>query len=764
MDRIPVTAYSGFSKVRGEISLGRVIENIRNGVHAQSVCKVRMLAAQGRTEEANNVKRQLPFYTVTATYREKRLAYSMTGYNHVILLDIDDLPEDRLDYLRKGINGDPNTLASFLTPKGHGFKIFVFLKTEYAMRMRKRLAEKLEEAGKVELDMLERHHLEMYNECKRYYEELLGVEVDASGKDISRGFFTSFDEKAYLDRELMKEVDEAVTGIVLPEEPAEKKKGKTTGDKEEKGKETSDRTTGTKKQKEKAGKGTKEQKDKKKKTRKEEAKEKAEAEPWERMEFNKAVLAVKRISKFEEGNRDNFLFALGNKCYAKGIEEEVALRLAREKFGQKGMDVDTPLRNAYTYTDKTQKAAARKEEKPDTINLVLDFLKTHYDIRRNVIMDRLEYLDFNEKEEIWKGKFRPMRARSYNSIFLQLQLAGIKCYRNFLQTVIDSSYAREFNPFMEYIKKLKPWDGVTDYIGQLADTVQAEDQEFWRKSFRRWFVGMLAGALQEDAVNHLVIILYSEQGKGKSTWIRRLLPPEWREYYRNGMVESGNKDHQIMLSTHLIISMEEFEGVKPGDVAGLKRTITQESVTERKAYDTQAYNYVRHASFIASTNNRQCLQDIGGNRRFLPSAVKSLDYQTPVNYEGIYAQAYALLKEGYKYWYEGEEIEELNRHNEQHRMKDPVEENLFVYFRKPEEGDLNVKWMPAAAILSKIAIFGKIQVNRQATQTLVLSLEKYGFETRRDRQGSMEYKVVDRMEDEIQREWKMGNGKGKMKS
>jgi len=729
MEQIPVTAYSGFSKVRGKINLGRVIGNIRNGVHAQNVFKVRMLVSQGKTEAANNVKRQLPFYTVTATYREKRLAYSMTGYNHVILLDIDDLPEDRLDGVRKKINGDTNTLASFLTPKGHGFKVFVFLKTEYAIRLRKRLAEKLEETGKVEFALLEKHHLEMYNECKRYYEELLGVKVDASGKDISRGFFTSYDDKAYLNEELMKEVDETVTNIVLPEESTEKKKGK---------------------------------KEKREKAEKE--KRKTEAEPWERMEFNKAVLAVKRISKFEEGNRDNFLFTLGNKCYAKGLDEEVAVRLAREKFGQQGMDVDTPLHNAYTYTDKTQKAAEKKEEKTDTINQVIDFLKTHYDIRRNVILDRLEYLDFNEKEEIWKGKFRPMRARNYNSIFLQLQLAGIKCYRNFLQAVIDSSYAREFNPFMDYIGKLKPWDGVTDYIGQLADTVQAEDQEFWRKSFRRWFVGMLAGALQEEAVNHLVIILYSEQGKGKSTWIRRLLPPEWREYYRNGMVEPGNKDHQILLSTHLIISMEEFEGVKPGDVAGLKRTITQESVTERKAYDTQAYNYVRHASFIASTNNRQCLQDIGGNRRFLPSAIKSLDYRTPVNYEGIYAQAYALLKEGYKYWYEGEEIEELNRHNEQHRMKDPVEENLFVYFRKPEEEDMHVKWMPAAAILSKIAIFGKIQVNRQTTQTLVLSLEKYRFETRRDNQGSIEYKVVDRMEDEIQREWKGENGKRKMTS
>jgi len=60
---------------------------------------------------------------------------------------------------------------------------------------------------------------------------------------------------------------------------------------------------------------------------------KAEAEPWERMEFNKAVLAVKRISKFEPGKRDCFIFALGNKCYTKGLEEEVVMRLAQEKFG-----------------------------------------------------------------------------------------------------------------------------------------------------------------------------------------------------------------------------------------------------------------------------------------------------------------------------------------------------------------------------------------------------------------------------------------------
>lgn len=57
-------------------------------------------------EEANNVKKQLPFYTVTAGYREKRQAYSVIRYTHITLLDIDDQPEEKLEELRGKINGD----------------------------------------------------------------------------------------------------------------------------------------------------------------------------------------------------------------------------------------------------------------------------------------------------------------------------------------------------------------------------------------------------------------------------------------------------------------------------------------------------------------------------------------------------------------------------------------------------------------------------------------------------------------------------------
>ena len=68
-----------------------------------------------------------------------------------------------------------------------------------------------------------------------------------------------------------------------------------------------------------------------------------------------------------------------------------------------------------------------------------------------------------------------IRLPMHLSSLMYLQLAGIKCFRNYLQAVIDSTYARDFNPFTDYVEKLEPWDGETDYIGRLADTVRAED-------------------------------------------------------------------------------------------------------------------------------------------------------------------------------------------------------------------------------------------------------------------------------------------------
>ena len=92
-----MTTYRGFSAVSGETTFTQDMADIRNGKHAKLIIKIASLVAQGKVEEANHVKKQLPFRTLTANYRERRLAPSITRYNPVITLDIDDLEERQLD-------------------------------------------------------------------------------------------------------------------------------------------------------------------------------------------------------------------------------------------------------------------------------------------------------------------------------------------------------------------------------------------------------------------------------------------------------------------------------------------------------------------------------------------------------------------------------------------------------------------------------------------------------------------------------------------
>lgn len=653
---ISITAYRGFSAVAGETNLSTLLSNIRGGAYFPAVHKVEEQLRLGDLAKANAIKKQLPFFTLTGNYHTVRQSHSLIRYNPVITIDVDDLEDGRIEGVRQALASDPDVLAFFLTPKRHGFKIFLYLRTEYARRLRQTAFS----VPVITYSELEKHHSLMYEAARLHIEQVTGVEVDVSGKDIGRGFFASFDVQAYFNTELLGEIEEIGTKVVSEKEVSEKPFNPTLP---------------------------------------------LETSPWHALEYKKALSTTRRSEKFREGNRDNFLFVLGNRCFRKDIPEEVAIAFAVRDFQQDDLDVASAIRNAYRYVSKTQAAVKAKEEKVPVVSRIMDFLSCRYRFRRNVILDRLEFAEITQgagtevAAETSSPVFRPLRAKDLNSIYVNLLTDGVNCSLNTLKAIVDSDYASCFNPFEDYLLNLPAWDGTRDYIGELADTVLTEDREFWRESFRRWLVGSVACALREKKVNQLVLILFGGQGKGKSTWISRLLPPLWNEYYHTGMINPDNKDDMLLLSTRYLINMEEFQGVKAGDLAGLKRIITQDSIIQRKVYDTQAFCFIRHASFIASTNKRRCLQDIDGNRRFLPSSVLSVDYRKPVDYCGVYSQAMALLDSGYRYWYEGDEIDGLNLHNELHRLKDPVEENLFVFFRRALAGDTNVKFRPSLPIL-----------------------------------------------------------------
>lgn len=150
-----------------------------------------------------------------------RQPYSLLRYNPVITVDVDELADDRVDAVRRLLEADADVVACFLTPKRHGFKIFLYLRTAYARRLRKMTFS----VPFITYAELENHHALMYEAARLYVERLIGLPVDVSGKDIGRGFFASFDAQAYLNTALLGEIEEVTTRVLVPGKTERKKKG-----------------------------------------------------------------------------------------------------------------------------------------------------------------------------------------------------------------------------------------------------------------------------------------------------------------------------------------------------------------------------------------------------------------------------------------------------------------------------------------------------------------------------------------------------------
>ena len=113
----------------------------------------------------------------------------------------------------------------------------------------------------------------------------------------------------------------------------------------------------------------------------------------------------------------------------------------------------------------------------------------------------------------------------------------------------------------------------------------------------------------------------------------------------------------------------------PSELNNLKATVTMPSVDDRLPFGHAPEHRKHIASFCGTGNNVQFLTDTTGNRRWMPFEVERIDNPRshPFNYEGIYAQAYALYQEGFQYWMEEAESERMEAHTRDFRASNLAE-------------------------------------------------------------------------------------------
>ena len=398
--------------------------------------------------------------------------------------------------------------------------------------------------------------------------------------------------------------------------------------------------------------------------------------------------------------------------------------------------VESMVRNIYQkHSDEHATLAASTSSRKASISEMENFISERYNIRLNLLSMKLE------------AAGEPVDDRFVKSLWRKMQLAGINADLQALFNILGSDFVEAYHPFKSWIERLPAWDGTTDYIRQFFSLVHCadiSDEEFHRYT-RCWFLAMVASVMYDDAVNHCILTFIGRQGTYKSTFMLYILPPHLRQFFATKSNSFQlTKDDRLMLAQNIVISLEEIDSMAPKEINQLKAFTTLPQVNERPPYGHNTMLMPRVASLTATGNNLTFLTDQTGNRRWLPFHVMGIDNPRTAHipYEGMYAQALALIRGGERYWLEDSDIRKLNEHNRNFMAPDPATELIVTYFMHPRS-EAETKYMTATKIAARFAPAVKLSSTKVG-----LAMAELGFEQHRQKNGRF-WKVAERPQCDI---------------
>lgn len=362
-----------------------------------------------------------------------------------------------------------------------------------------------------------------------------------------------------------------------------------------------------------------------------------------------------------------------------------------------------------------------------------EFMRERYFFRQNILKGDVEYCD---REQV-AGQYEPVTESTINSICIEAQSVGIELWDRDIKRLIYSVRTPTYHPLDDYLDHLPAWDGI-DRIRPLADMLPTR-HSCWSSRFYIWFLGMVAQWQQMDTMygNCVVPLLTGPQGCGKSTWCRRLLPPALQGYMAESLDITNRREAELALGRFALINLDEFDSIKTTQQSFLKHLLQKPIVNARMAYARSIRTARRYSTFIATCNNQDLLTDPTGSRRFICIELHGqIDNSQPIDYEQLYAQAVAALKQGERYWFTPDE-EKANIAENKRFQQVSIEEQLFQqYFRKPEEEEKG-EWISSAAILLKLRKLSGVRFGNTHMEVFGRILRRNGIKQKHTKQGNL---------------------------
>ncbi|WP_231563334.1 virulence-associated E family protein [Salegentibacter sp. Hel_I_6] len=326
---------------------------------------------------------------------------------------------------------------------------------------------------------------------------------------------------------------------------------------------------------------------------------------------------------------------------------------------------------------------------------VIAYLNDKYLVRFNIILIQYQIkLKSNGKWEIL----------NLNSLFIELEQAGITISLPKLEILFKSHLIERYNPIGGYFKALPEWDGI-DHIKKLCSYIKADDDELLQYHMEKWLTRAVLCSLVDDKVNkQCLVFTSSKQNVGKTTFFRFLAPKELKDYYVEDI--GTDKDSLIKLSKNFIINIDELSIQGQGNIKTLKSFISRGSINERLPYGKRQERLERRSNFVASTNEMDFLVDETGNVRWLIFEIFSIDFNySKIDIDKVWAQAYfnAFKRKNYNPELSTEDILKNEKRNELF-LNWTMEKELIVKYLEP--GTNEKDFMTATDVIIELRAMG----------------------------------------------------------
>ena len=366
------------------------------------------------------------------------------------------------------------------------------------------------------------------------------------------------------------------------------------------------------------------------------------------------------------------------------------------------------------------------------------FLQDHYLFRRNLLNGKVEFVTKSAADDMpadGDQRWRPLTEAALNSIILRAKREDI-CEggnpKGDIQLLVQSEEVRAYDPIGDYLNHLPQWDGhnyVADLFGRLPG-ISTEQAAF----LATWLRSTVAHWLQMDMLhgNECVPTLIGAQGCGKTTFLRRLLPPHLRQYYMDHLNLSNKFDKEMALTNNLLVNLDELEAIRPSQHAALKQTLSKSKVNGRPIYGASQEDRARYASFVATTNNPHPLTDATGSRRYICLTIPQgqyIDNVGDINYEQLYAQVLHELRElNTPYWFNNDEVARIQQLNQNYMEQKDMAQLVTVCFRKPNDNE-TVKPLNCTQMLTLMQReYPTLTISRSARVYLGLAMKELGYD------------------------------------